>query len=724
MSSLAHWCFRRRTIIVTAWLALLIGLAVAVVSAGTGFTDTTNVPDSDSATGYSLIAKAGGPRAATLNADSGTIAWQTKGVSIDDPSVTQEVTTALTDIAALPDVTNVSSPYSEAGGEQVNPATNTAYATVDFVKDSDTAAASDIAKELRTSTVDVEMGGDAFTVQPGGGSHITELIGIIAAFAILLLVFRSVWAAVLPILTGIMGVGTSLLAVMLLSRVLDMSATSLTMGALIGLGVGIDYALFIVHRHRKALVSGLSVRDSIAQAVGTSGRAVIFAGLTVVIALLGMFVVDLSILTGMSRAAALTVLFTVATAITLLPALLAMLGTRVLSKKQRAALVAGELDDKSSGSQTIAARWAALVHKFPVKFSVVAAVLVGAVAAPVFALQVGTADSSSDPEGSPTNSYHQMMAESFGDGFDAPILLVAQAPDEAAAQQFAAYTAEVSALPDVAGVVAEEPSPTSDIVIATVTPVTSAQQEATTDLVADLRVDAPAGLGLHVTGSVASNIDMADALMSKLPLYLGLITLLGFLLLAMAFRSVLVPLLGAISNLFTILVGLGAITAVFQFGWGSELLGVGSGAPVEYLVPVLIVGVMFGLSMDYQVFLISRMHEEWTKTGDSRQAVRVGVGETGRVIAAAGTIMLCVFASFGFSGERIVSAIGIGMAIAVIVDAFVMRLILMPALMTLIGSKVWWYPAWAERITPRVSIEGPANTGADGKPLPAAEARG
>jgi RND superfamily putative drug exporter len=712
---------RRRTVVVTAWIALLIGLAAAVVSAGTGFTDTTNVPDSDSATGYSLIARAGGPQAAALSADSGTIAWQTTGVSIDDPSVKQQVSTALADIAALPDVTGVSSPYSDMGGEQVDSTTNTAFATVDFIKDSDTDAASDIAKDLQTPTIDVQMGGDAFSVQPGGGSHITEVIGIVAAFALLLLVFRSVWAALLPILTGIMGVGTSLLAVMLISHVLDMSATSLTMGALIGLGVGIDYALFIVHRHRTALMNGHSVRDSIAQAVGTSGRAVIFAGLTVVIALLGMFVVNLSILTGMSRAAALTVLFTVATAITLLPALLAMLGTRVLSKKQRAALAAG--DPNSAESKGVAARWAALVQASPVKFAALAAVLIGVVAAPVVALQVGTADSSSDPAGSPGNSYHQMMAEGFGDGFDAPILLVAQAPDDASKQVFTDYTQTVSGLPDVADVVADQQSAGSEILVATVTPASSGQQEATNDLVADLRAGAPEGLNVHVTGSVASNIDMADALMSKLPLYLGLIALLGFLLLAMAFRSVLVPLLGAVSNLFTILVGLGAITAVFQFGWGSELLGVGGGAPIEYLVPVLIVGVMFGLSMDYQVFLISRMHEEWTTTGDSRAAVRVGVGETGRVIAAAATIMLCVFASFGFSGERIVAAIGIGMAIAVVLDAFVIRLILMPALMTLIGSKVWWFPSWAERITPRVSIEGPVNTGASDDRLLESEVR-
>jgi putative drug exporter of the RND superfamily len=724
VSSLAHWCFRRRFVVLAAWVVLLIGLAVAVVTAGTKFTDTTNVPDSDSSTGYSLIAQAGGPHQAALSADTGTIAWQTSGSSIDDPSVQQDVGAALDKIATLPGVTAVSNPYVAGGADQISASTNTAYATVDFEKDSDTDAATEIAKSLQTSGVDVQIGGEAFTEQPGGGSHITELIGIIAAFAVLLLAFRSGWAAALPILTGVMGVGTSLLAVMLTSHVLDIAATSLTMGALIGLGVGIDYALFIVYRHRKALMSGQSVSDSIAQALGTSGRAVIFAGLTVIIALLGMFVVNLGILTGMSRAAALTVLFTVATAITLLPALLAILGNRVLSKKQRAKLAAGQLDTPAGTSTTLAARWAALVQHSPVKLAALAAILIALVAAPVISLQVGTADASSDPSGSAGKSFNTMMADGFGDGYNSPLLLVAKTPDATATQAFTDLTDKTAALPNAASVVIDPVQPGSDITVATITPKTSAQDEATRNLVSTVRDDLiPAAsenttLQAHVTGSVANNIDMSDALMNKLPLYLGLIALLGFLLLAMAFRSVLVPLLGAISNLFTILVGLGAITAVFQFGWGSELLGVGSGAPIEYLVPVLIVGVMFGLSMDYQVFLISRMHEEWTRTRDNKQAVRVGVSETGGVIAAAATIMLCVFASFGFSGERIVAAIGIGMAIAVMIDAFIIRLILMPALMTLIGQRVWWYPKWAEKITPRVSIEGPPEEAEESPEVP------
>jgi RND superfamily putative drug exporter len=310
------------------------------------------------------------------------------------------------------------------------------------------------------------------------------------------------------------------------------------------------------------------------------------------------------------------------------------------------------------------------------------------------------------------------MAAGFGKGFDASLLLVARTPDAASAKAFTSLVTVLSAVRGVTTVAAAPAQAGQQIAVATVVPATSAQTKETADLVTTLRDDViPAaesgtGLRVYVGGTTATSIDLGDALMSKLPLYLGLIAVLGFLLLAVAFRSVLVPLVGALSNVATIFVGLGAITAIFQFGWGTGLLGVGSGAPVMYLVPVLIVGVMFGLSMDYQVFLVSRMHEEWVHTRDNARSVRVGVAETAQVVAAAASIMLCVFASFGFSGERIVSAIGIGLAIAVVVDAFVLRLTLVPALMTLIGRHNWSYPRWAERVTPRLSIEGPAGPAA------------
>ncbi|MEV6348298.1 MMPL family transporter [Actinoplanes sp. NPDC051851] len=672
------------------------------------------MPDSESGTAYSLLAEMSaqaGSQESTGDTTSGTIVWHTDSAAIDSTAVRQQFTTMLDQVAALSGVTAVVSPYDTAGAKQINTDIDTAYATVTLDEDADTDAVENVATALRSTGVDVELGGTAFTETPGG-SHGGEAVGLIAALVILFLVFRSAWAAALPIITGIVGVATSLLVVILAAHVIDLASTSLTMGALIGLGVGIDYALFIVNRYRKAMMAGDTVPAAISKAVDTSGRAVIFAGLTVIVALLGMYVVNLGILTGMAQAAAVTVLFTVAAAITLLPALLGILGLKVLSRRQRQTLATGVPFAEAPARTTRGARWADLVQRNPLRSAAAALLIVLVLATPVLSMRVGDADASSDPEGSASRNYYELMADGFGAGFDASLLLVAEMPDDASAAAFTAMVKELPTVDDVASVSAAAVSDGQTIALATVIPATSAQTEQTSDLVEYLRdtvipaAENDTGLRVYVGGSTASTIDMADALMNKLPLYLGLIALLGFLLLAVAFRSVLVPLIGAISNIATIFVGLGAVTAIFQFGWGTGLLGVGTGAPITYLIPVLIMGIMFGLSMDYQVFLVSRMHEEWTHTRDNRRAIRVGLTETAQVIAAAATIMLFVFASFGFSGERIVSMIGIGLAVAVVIDAFVVRMTLIPALMTLIGQANWFYPRWAEKITPKVSVEG------------------
>jgi len=724
VTSLAHWCTRRRFVVLGGWIVALVALAALTLSLGSKFTDSTELPNSESATAYSLLAEAGQQSDSTGGTVTGNIAWHTDGVAVDAPAVRKEFTALLDQVATLPGVQAVVSPYDAAGARQLNAPANTAFASVVLTEGADVAPVEQAAEQLRGDTVDVQLGGPAFTKQPGASGG-TEAIGILAALAVLLLVFRSVWAAFLPIITGVTGVATSLLVVILASHVVDLADTSLTMGALIGLGVGIDYALFIVNRYRKAVLAGSTVADAIAQSLGTSGRAVVFAGITVMMALLGMFVVNLGILTGMAQAAAVTVLFTVAAAITLLPALLAILGLRVLSRRQRKALAAGTDPVPARHKAGPATRWAQFVQRAPLRTGAFALLVIVTLALPVAALRVGDSDASSDPTGSPTRTYYELMSAGFGKGFDATLLLVAQTPDSASAKAFTALVAELPAVDDVAAVAAAPVKAGQQIAVATVVPSTSAQTKQTADLVKALRTDvipgAAAGTGLrvYVGGTTATSIDLSAALMKKLPLYLGLIAVLGFLLLAMAFRSVVVPLAGALSNVATIFVGLGAITAIFQFGWGTELLGVGSGAPVIYIVPVLIVGVMFGLSMDYQVFLVSRMHEEWTHTRDNARAVRVGVAETAQVIGAAAIIMLCVFASFGFSGQRIVAMIGIGLAVAVVIDAFVVRLTLVPALMKLIGRHNWSYPRWAERITPRVSIEGPAEP-ATGEPEPVA----
>jgi RND superfamily putative drug exporter len=719
---LARLCARWRFAVLAGWIIALLALAGLTVRMGSGFTDSAQLPNSESATAYSLLDSAGkGGLASPDSVVTGNIAWHVTGSSVTSPAVEKDVTAALARIARMPGVEMVVSPYSTAGAAQVSAAANTAYATVTLAKGADAGPVEQAAAQLRRAAVDVQAGGTAFA-PPVGASHGTEAVGILAALVILLLVFRSAWAAALPVITGVTGVGLGMLVTVLGAHVVSLSSTSLTMGSLIGLGVGIDYALFIVNRHRTALLTGAPVPEAIAQALATSGRAVVFAGVTVTAALLAMVVVNLSVLTGMAAAAAVTVLLTVTSAVTLLPALLAVLGERVLSRGQRRAL-AGAPDPagdratarpvppaRAAAGRGTAARWAGLVQRAPRRAAAVAILAIIVLASPALSMRVGSADASSDPAGSPTRSYYDMTAAAFGQGFDAPLLLVAQTPGAAARQAFADLAGRLPSAADVASV-SSPAAAGKGLEVVTVVPRTNAQAAQTSDLVTGLRhelipsAEARTGLRVYVGGTTATSIDLSSALMSKLPLYLALIALLGFVLLALAFRSALIPVTGALTSLGSILAGLGAITAVFQFGWGSALFGVGTAAPTSYIIPVCITGVVFGLSTDYQVFLVSRIREEWQRGGDTARAVRDGVTETGRVIVMAMAIMACVFGSFGFSGQRIVAAIGVGMAGAVIVDALLVRLTLVPALMTLAGRRNWAYPRWADRITPRLSVE-------------------
>jgi putative drug exporter of the RND superfamily len=701
MKALGAGSVRRRWGVLIVWVVALLALAGGVLASGIDFKTATNMPDSESSKAYALMASAGSP-----SGSSGRIVWHVTGTQIADPAVKARAASMLDRIRQLPGVTAVVSPYDKAGASQVNARVGTAFATVSVDGHQKLDQIRTTAAGLGSSQIEVAVGGGSFDELPSP-SHGMEAVGLAAAFVLLMLMFGSAWASLLPLITGIIGVCTSLLAVLLATHVLDIPSEAITMGSLIGLGVGIDYALFILNRHRKALLRGRSPAEAAGEALTTSGRAVLFAGSTVVVALLGMAVINLSVLTSMAQAAAVTVVFTVLAAVTLLPALLGFLGLRVLSRRQRAALAAGQIP--AGPARTLAARWSGRLERHPVLLGFGALLVVVAMASPVATIRVGDADNSAAPEGSVARTYFDLTSRAFGEGFDAALLMVARTPDASARRAFTELLEAVSTTRDVTTVIPLRSA--GSVSQAVVMPASSAQTVATTDLVNHLRDNlVPAAekgtqLQVYIGGQTATNIDLSAELLGRLPMYLGLIAVLGFLLLAIAFRSVLVPLLGAASNLATICAGLGAVTAIFQHGWGIALFSVGSGAPIMYFVPVMVVGVVFGLSMDYQVFLVSRIHEEWTRTEDNTEAVRVGTAETGRVIATAAMIMLSVFASFSFGGERIVSAIGIGLAAAVLVDAFVVRLTLVPALMKGLGRANWAYPAWADRITPRVALE-------------------
>jgi RND superfamily putative drug exporter len=693
---------------------MLVALGGVVGVAGTASSVSTSRPARDSATAYNLLARAGSDAAKVT---TGTIVWDTRIGSAVSPAASSRIAPMLASVARVQGVKSVISPFTAVGAKQVSADSRTAYATVVFTSDSHEAAAAKLAEAAATSRLDVQVGGAAFTkISPGG---VSEAVGILAALVILILVFRSVWAAVLPIITGVAGVGISSLAVILLSHVMTLPSVAPELGALIGLGVGIDYALFIVNRHRRALRQGADLPGAITTAMNTSGRAVLFAGGTVIVALLGLVILNVGFLTGLGVAAAVTVFLTVMAAVTLLPALLATMGRRVLRKSERTATGSLALADAGPALDAVSvrpafwARWARLVERRPVMAGLLALVVLAGLAAPALAMRLGAADDSSAPAGTSARSYYDTLADAFGKGFDAQVLLVAQTPDSRAR---AAWTTLTRQLPEVKGVASVgTPAAVSGSELSTVqvVPTTASQDQATSDLVHTLRSDvvprAEAGtdLRVYVGGTTATNIDFANALTSKLPLFLAIIAVLGFLLLTLAFRSLLVPAMGAIGNLLTIAVALGSTVALFQWGWGPSLFGIGGPGPVEYIVAILIVGVVFGLSMDYHVFLVSRMHERWTQTGDNRSAVTGGAADTGGVIVTAAAIMACVFASFGVSGVRTISEFGVGLAVAVLADAFLLRMTVIPALMHLIGPRNWAIPSWLDRALPHVSVESP-----------------
>jgi putative drug exporter of the RND superfamily len=714
MAGLARLCIRRKNLVLFAWIAMLAALGGLVGMKGSAFSDSSRLPASDSSTAYNLLAR-GGSDAAKVT--TGIIVWDTGSGSALSPAASSRISPMLASVARVQGVKDVISPFTAAGAKQVSADSHTAYATVIFTSDSHEAAAQKLARAAATSRLDIQVGGAAFTkINPGG---VSEVVGVLAALMILILVFRSVWAAVLPIITGVAGVGLSSLAVILLSHVMTLPSVAPELGALIGLGVGIDYALFIVNRHRKALRQGADLPGAITTAMNTSGRAVLFAGGTVIVALLGLVILNVGFLTGLGISAAVTVFLTVMAAVTLLPALLATMGRRVLRKSERAATGSLALSDADTAPDAVPgrpgfwARWARLVERRPVVAGALAVAVLAGLAAPALAVRLGAADASSTPTGTSARSYYDTMADAFGKGFDAPLLLVAQTPDSQARTAWTTLARELPEVKGVASVGTPTAVPDNKLSMIQVVPTTASQDQATSDLVHTLRsgivprAEAGTDLRVYVGGTTATNIDFANALTSKLPLFLVIIAGLGFLLLTLAFRSLLVPAIGAIGNLLTIAVALGSTVALFQWGWGPSLFGIGGPGPVEYIVAILIVGVVFGLSMDYHVFLVSRMHERWTQTGDNRRAVTSGAADTGGVIVTAAAIMACVFASFGVSGVRTISEFGVGLAVAVLADAFLLRMTVVPALMHLIGPRNWAIPSWLDRALPHVFVENP-----------------
>ncbi|MEV5104857.1 MMPL family transporter [Streptomyces massasporeus] len=718
MAALARWCVQRRLLSVMLWLLAFAGVAAGAAVAGTTYSNDYQVPGTESGRASELLHE-GFPR---LGGDSDTVVWHTTSGSVRAADVEQTMTRTLDRIENLPGVASVTSPYDGPGTGRVSEDGRTAYASVTFddqaedISKGEAQAVVDTAKSAETDGLQVELGGSAVALTESSGGHVAEIVGVIVAAVVLFLAFGSLAASLLPIATALVGVGTAYAGIVLLGHAMTVADFAPMLGMLIGLGVGIDYALFIVTRHRRGLKRGLSVTEAATNAVATTGRAVVFAGATVCIALLGMLILRLSFLNGVAIAASLTVILTVAASVTLLPALLSFIGMRALSRRERRRLAEhGPQPELPTG---FAARWSAFVERHPKVLGAVALVVMGVLALPTFSLHLGTSDQGNGPKTATTRQAYDLLADGFGPGVNGPLTLVTKvdgADDKLALDNLDSTLRTTDGVASVTPVTFDSGGHTAYL---TVVPESSPQSQHTSDLVDRLRgevlprAESGTSLDVQVGGMTAGYDDFADVIVSKLPVFVGAVIGLGCLLLLLAFRSVGIPLKAAAMNVAAVASAFGVVVAIFQWGWGSELLGLGSAGPIEPFLPVIMVSVLFGLSMDYQVFLVSRMYEEWLETGDNRRAVRVGLAETSRVINSAAVIMISVFLAFVLSGDRVIAMFGIALAAAVALDAFVLRTLLVPALMHLLGGANWWLPRWLDKRMPRISIEPPESRAA------------
>jgi putative drug exporter of the RND superfamily len=735
MIRLARWCFQHRRTVVAGWLLAVVTIVGLSHGLGSHFNSNFNLPNTDSQAAVNLLTK--NFPAASGEGDQ-IVIQATHAATIRSASVEGPVTAALARVANVPGVETVGSPYTKEGAAQVSRDGTVAFATVTWDKKSAKVTKTDAknliaaAESADGANVHISLGGQSITNSENSGTGLSVAVGVLAALVILLIVFGgAVLSALLPLLTAAVALVIATQGVGLLSRAFDVASVAPELAILIGLGVGVDYGLFIISRYRTALKAGLSHEDAVAQAVNTSGRTVLFAGMTVCIALLGQFALGVTFLYGLSVSSAIAVALTMATSLTFLPAMLGFVGPKILSRRERAALARATTPPNTTGFWL---RWAKLVEARKKLVAVAALGIVVVVALPIFGLRLGSSDASTDPASSTTHQAYAALADGFGPGFNGPFQLAGQVSTPADAAAFNRLLTTAAHTPGVASVTPAHTSPNGKVVLATLYPTTSPEAKQTVSLANQLRHDlipqAEKGttLQVHVGGVTPTNIDFSHVLTSKLPLFIAVVVLLAFLLLVAVFRSLLIPLVASIMNLLSIGAALGAMNAVFNWGWGKSILGLSGTGPIDAFIPVLMFSVLFGLSMDYEVYLVSRMQEEWRhrhRTNNrvlvglagrasrrNHQAVTTGQANSGPIIAAAAGIMILVFGSFMLGNQQALKEFGFGLAFAVLVDALVIRMLLVPALMHLLGPANWAMPAWMDRILPNLSIE------ADDEPAP------
>ncbi|WP_406494900.1 MMPL family transporter [Streptomyces sp. NBC_00846] len=707
---LGRLAFRRRRYVALIWVALLALAGFGAASASTATSSSFSIPGTEAQRAFDLLEQ----RFPDVGADGATARVVFKapdGQKMTDPANKAEVNRVAGELKSGSDqIASVTDPYT-AGAVSENG--STAYVSVSYkvnsmeLTDATRTALEDAGHTAQKSGMTVEIGGDALQVMPETGA--TEIIGVAIAAVVLVITFGSLIAAGLPLLTALIGVGIGVSTITALANVLDLGSTTSILAMMIGLAVGIDYALFIVSRYRAELAEGREGEEAAGRAVGTAGSAVVFAGLTVVIALVGLAVVNIPMLSKMGFAAAGTVAIAVLIALTLVPAMMGFAGKHVLGRKGRKAAGApGRAEDKPN----MGTRWARFVLRKPVWVLLAGVIGLGVVAVPAASLEMGLPDDGSQPTSTTQRRAYDLLSDGFGPGFNGPLMVVVDTVNSSDGKSAAKQVAdEISGIPGVVAVSPAQFNKAGDTAMITVVPKdrpSSTETENVVHAIRDTGKDIKSGTGAEVlvTGSTAMNIDFSQKMNDALLPYLALVVGLAFLLLMLVFRSVLVPLKAALGFLLSVVAALGAVVAVFQWGWLGSLFGVEQTGPIMSMMPIFMVGVVFGLAMDYEVFLVTRMREAYVHGEKPGQAIVTGFRHGARVVTAAAVIMMAVFAGFIGSSEQMVKMIGFSLAIAVFFDAFVVRMAIVPAVLALLGKRAWWLPRRLDRLLPNVDVEG------------------
>jgi putative drug exporter of the RND superfamily len=709
MLALTRWTSRHRRLVVFSWIVVTVGVLAVSQAMGKRNANNFSLPNTDSQRAVDLL-KSSMPAQA---GDADQIVFRSRTGTLDQASARAAIVPTLQRIAKLAHVTSVVSPYSRgAGAKAISKDGTIGFATVTFDLRANELPKSAIdrvinaAKTARSPGLQVELGGQAIKQVQQAGLGFVTVVGIAAAVVVLLVSFGSLLAMGLPIVTALLGLGAGIGLIGLLSQVVDMVDFSSDLALMIGLGVGIDYALFVVTRFRDTYrQNGGDVQSAVEVAMNTAGRAILFAGATVVIALLGMFALGVSFLYGAAIAASLGVLLVLLASLTLLPALLTIAGRRIGAGRTRRAR-------RPATESRFWRRWVGWIQRWPAPAAMGATALLLVLAAPTLGLRLGASDSGNDPASQITRKAYDLLADGFGAGFNGPLQVAVELPRAGRQAALDRMTTALRTTPGVASVTKPQLNATGDTAAIAVYPTTSPQSGQTTRLVKHLRNDVlpplakATGAAVYIGGTTATQVDFARVISGKLPLFIEIVVAVSALLLLVAFRSLLIPIQAALMNLLSIIAALGVVQAIFERGWLGGLLGIQPG-PIEAFIPVMVFAIVFGLSMDYEVFLVSQIHEEWQHRRDNTAAVREGLVRTGRVITAAAAVMVAVFASFAAGDDRVLKLFGIAMATAVFLDAFLIRSILMPAVLELFGRRVWAFPHWFDRWLPRLAI-GPA----------------